>query len=112
MRTQRIMMKRKLNYCLKNKTDNENQKPAPNQIKIGSYVVVEFSYDGNSKKKTIRNFPAFVKKFALDEHEVHCMRSYKGKKDTFVFPEVADIAVVKPVATCQVRQLRPGLILI
>jgi hypothetical protein len=36
-----------------------------------------------------------VKKFALDEYEVHCMRPYKGKKDTFVFPEVADLAVVK-----------------
>ncbi|CAG9771552.1 unnamed protein product [Ceutorhynchus assimilis] len=59
------------------------------------FAIVKFLYNEGTKKETTKEFVAQIEKVAKSYIAVNCLRSYKGHKDSFVFPEVEDKSKIK-----------------
>lgn len=83
-----------------NKTYNETEDPSedplmtkvssPNDIHENDFVIVQFTYNANTKKKCTKDFVSKILCMKKKKITVSCMRLHKGKRDAFVFPDVED----------------------
>lgn len=66
----------------------------PYDIEEGCFVVVSFTYNENTKKQCVKEYVAQIIQLKKKTIEVSCLRMYKERKDSFVFPSVLDKAQV------------------
>lgn len=80
--------------------DDEDTGEAKTEVKCAKdinendFVIVSFRYNEGTKKECAKEFVCRILKIKKSEIVVSCLRMYKGRKNSFVFPPIEDIAKV------------------